>query len=225
MPVDAATRPPCSTGSGMFGIRIRIWRCGRVSPGSTVAPGRRPAGAQRVDRPGRRHRQHFAQRSDLLKSHTALVALRRLVEDNPTTPRILADIEPVVADTHAFEGTAVCSANCVAPNDVERRRNGVVAPDRRRFRNTDAARLPALGTRRGGPRPGVFAAAQRWRRRARSPGSTTRSPAGPPRHRAVPNSGSPVHLVGSNRRRQLHQRRTPGRGLEASATAAWWWFW
>ncbi len=49
--------------------------------------------------------QQFAQRSDLLKAHTALLSLRQLVQRNPVyaTPHILADIDPLLADTHAFE--------------------------------------------------------------------------------------------------------------------------
>ena len=49
--------------------------------------------------------QQFAQRSDLLKAHTALLSLRRFVEINPisATPYIIADIDPLLADTHAFE--------------------------------------------------------------------------------------------------------------------------
>src|SRR5947208_15818761 len=49
--------------------------------------------------------QQFAQRSDMLKAHTALVSLRRFVEVFPivATPYIIADIDPLLADTHAFE--------------------------------------------------------------------------------------------------------------------------
>ncbi|PRC53426.1 Isoniazid-inducible protein iniC, partial [Mycobacterium sp. ITM-2017-0098] len=49
--------------------------------------------------------QQFAQRSDLLKAHTALLSLRQFVQRHPVyaTPRILADIDPLLADTHAFE--------------------------------------------------------------------------------------------------------------------------
>lgn len=49
--------------------------------------------------------QQFAQRSDLLKAHTALLSLRQFVQVNPiyATPYILADIDPLLADTHAFE--------------------------------------------------------------------------------------------------------------------------
>ena len=49
--------------------------------------------------------QQFAQGSDLLESHTALLSLRRLVEMNqiPATGATVADIDPLLADTHAFE--------------------------------------------------------------------------------------------------------------------------
>ena len=42
---------------------------------------------------------------DMLKAHTALVPLRRFVEAFPilATPYIIADIDPLLADTHAFE--------------------------------------------------------------------------------------------------------------------------
>ena len=49
--------------------------------------------------------QQFAQRSDMLNAHTALVSLRRFVEAFPilATPHIIAGIDPLPADTHAFE--------------------------------------------------------------------------------------------------------------------------
>ena len=61
-------------------------------------------GEARVDR-GQAFDQQFAQRSELLKAHTALLSLRRFVEAHPiaATPRISADIDPLLADTHAFE--------------------------------------------------------------------------------------------------------------------------
>ena len=53
----------------------------------------------------RRQRQHHGRAYALLKAHTALLSLRRFVQTNPiyATRYILADIDPLLADTHAFE--------------------------------------------------------------------------------------------------------------------------
>ncbi len=48
--------------------------------------------------------QQFAQRSDMLKAHTALVSLRRSADASGAgDPYVIADIDPLLADTHAFE--------------------------------------------------------------------------------------------------------------------------
>jgi hypothetical protein len=104
LPVDSATRAQLLDRFGMFGLRISLalLRAGVDDADSLAADLLERSGLvalrEVID-------QHFAQRSDQLKSHTALVALRRFVQRHPTpaTPRILADIEPLLADTHAFE--------------------------------------------------------------------------------------------------------------------------
>ena len=104
LPVDAATRAALLDRFGMFGIRISIavLRAG-ITDSVALAD-------ELLERSGLIALrdvidQQFAQRSDLLKAHTALVSLRRFVEAHPiyATPYILADIDPLLADTHAFE--------------------------------------------------------------------------------------------------------------------------
>ena len=170
LPVDAATRAALLDRFGMFGIRISmaLLRSG-VGDADTLA-------ADLLERSGlvalrAEIDQHFAQRSDMLKSHTALVALRRFVELYPTraTPRVVADIEPLLADTHAFEELRLLSQLRSRPttfNDEE------MASLRRIIggSGTDAASRLGLSdqTADDGPRA-AFAATQRWRRRADHP--------------------------------------------------------
>lgn len=170
LPVAGATRAALLERFGMFGLRISLalLRSG-VGDAETLAQdllerSGLPALRDEID-------QHFAQRSDLLKSHTALVALRRLVQLHPThaTPRILADIDPLLADTHAFEELRLLSQLRSRPttlNDEE------IASLRRILggSGTDAASRLGLTEQSAydGPRA-AFAAAQRWRRRADHP--------------------------------------------------------
>ncbi len=170
LPVDGATRAALLDRFGMFGLRISLalLRSG-VADAATLAEdlldrSGLPALRDEID-------QHFAQRSDLLKSHTALVALRRFVQLHPTpaTPRILADIEPLLADTHAFEELRLLSqlrSRSTTFNIEE------MASLRRILggSGTDAASRLGLTelSANDGPRA-AFAATQRWRRRADHP--------------------------------------------------------
>lgn len=170
LPVDASVRAALLDRFGMFGVRIclALLRSG-VDDAATLA-------ADLLQRSGLvalrdEIDQHFAQRSDMLKAHAALVALRRIAERYPTraTPRIIADIEPLLADTHAFEELRLLSQLRSRPttfNDEE------MASLRRIIggSGTDAAsRLGLMDTdSHDGPRA-AFAAAQRWRRRAEHP--------------------------------------------------------
>src|SRR4051794_18985742 len=104
LPVDAATRAALLDRFGMFGIRMSIAVL-RAGIGDSVA-----LADELLERSGlialrEVIDQQFAQRSDLLKAHTALLSLRQLVEAHPihATPYIVADIDPLLADTHAFE--------------------------------------------------------------------------------------------------------------------------
>jgi replication fork clamp-binding protein CrfC len=170
LPVDAATRAALLERFGMFGIRISIAVL-RAGIGDSVA-----LADELLDRSGLIALrdvidQQFAQRSDLLKAHTALLSLRRFVELNPifATPHIVADIDPLLADTHAFEELRLLSqlrSRQTTLNDDE------MASLRRLIggSGTDAAsRLGLLPDEpHDGPRA-AFAAAQRWRRRADHP--------------------------------------------------------
>lgn len=170
LPVDAQIRAALLARFGMFGIRIST---------ALLRSGVRDAAALADDLLVRSGLvalrdeidQHFAQRSDLLKSHTALMALRRIVESRPNyaTPRILADIQPLLADTHAFEELRLLSqlrSQTTTFNDDE------MASLRRIIGGSGTAATARLGlTDQGaldGPRA-AFAAAQRWRRRADHP--------------------------------------------------------
>ncbi|MET0457019.1 MAG: dynamin-like GTPase family protein [Mycobacterium sp.] len=170
LPVDAATRAALLERFGMFGIRISIAVL-RAGIGDSVA-----LADELLERSGLIALrdvidQQFAQRSDLLKAHTALLALRRFVEANPTyaTPYIIADIDPLLGDTHAFEELRLLSqlrSRATTLNDDE------MASLRRIIggSGTDAASRLGLqpDTPYDGPRA-AFAAAQRWRRRADHP--------------------------------------------------------
>ncbi|BBY49860.1 isoniazid-inducible protein iniC [Mycolicibacterium arabiense] len=170
LPVDAATRSALLERFGMFGIRISIAVL-RAGIGDSVA-----LADELLERSGLVALrdvidQQFAQRSDLLKAHTALVSLRRFVEAHPiyATPYIVADIDPLLADTHAFEELRLLSALRSRPttlNDEE------MASLRRIIGGSGTDPASRLGlqpdTPYDGPRA-AFAAAQRWRRRADHP--------------------------------------------------------
>ncbi len=170
LPVSPGVRAELLDRFGMFGIRIAIAVL-RAGVGDSVALADEllersglPALREVID-------QQFAQRSDLLKAHTALLSLRQFVQRYPiyATPRILADIEPLLADTHAFEELRLLSqlrSRSTTLNDDE------MASLRRLIggSGTDAASRLGLtpDTLGDGPRAS-FAAAQRWRRRAEHP--------------------------------------------------------
>lgn len=107
----------------------------------------------------------------MLKSHTALVALRRLVETYPTpaTSRVIADVEPLLADTHAFEELRLLRqlrSRSTTFNEDE------LASLRRIIGGSGAGAAARLGLTDRDPGDGpraAFAAAQRWRRRAEHP--------------------------------------------------------
>lgn len=82
LPVDAATRARLLDRFGMFGIRISI---AVLKAGVTDAAGLADELLERSGLVALRNviDQQFAQRSDMLKAHTALVSLRRFVEAYP----------------------------------------------------------------------------------------------------------------------------------------------
>lgn len=170
LPVDAHIRAQLLDRFGMFGIRISIavLRAG-VTDSAALAD-------QLLERSGLVALrdvidQQFAQRSELLKAHTALLSLRRFVEVNPirATPYILADIDPLLADTHAFEELRLLSAlrsRQTTLNDDE------MASLRRIIGGSGTDPASRLGLRPDEPYDGpraAFAAAQRWRRRGEHP--------------------------------------------------------
>ncbi|MGV0605241.1 dynamin family protein [Mycolicibacterium sp. XJ1904] len=170
LPVDAATRAALLDRFGMFGIRISIavLRAG-VSDSVALAD-------ELLERSGlvalrEVIDQQFGQRSDLLKAHTALLSLRQFVQANPiyATPYILADIDPLLADTHAFEELRLLSQLRSRPttlNDHE------MASLRRIIGGSGTDAASRLGLQPDNPYDGpraAFAAAQRWRRRAEHP--------------------------------------------------------
>jgi replication fork clamp-binding protein CrfC len=170
LPVDAATRAALLERFGMFGLRISIavLRAG-ISDSVALAD-------ELLERSGLIALrdvidQQFAQRSDLLKAHTALLSLRRFVEVNPiyATPYILADIDPLLADTHAFEELRLLSqmrsrATTLNEDEMVSLRRVIGGS------GTDAASRLGLqpDALHDGPRA-AFATAQRWRRRADHP--------------------------------------------------------
>jgi len=172
LPVDAATRAQLLERFGMFGIRISL---AVLAAGVTDAPGLADELLERSGLVALRQviDQQFAQRSDMLKAHTALVSLRRFVEAFPivATPYIVADIDPLLADTHAFEELRLLSQLHSRPTTL----NGDEVVSLRRIiggSGSDAASRLGLNPEdvhgQEGPRA-AFAAAQRWRRRAEHP--------------------------------------------------------
>lgn len=171
LPVDAQTRAQLLDRFGMFGLRISIavLRAGAATDSVTLAD-------ELLERSGLTALrdvidQQFAQRSELLKAHTALVSLRRFVEMHPitATPYIIADIDPLLADTHAFEELRLLSQLRSRPTTLT---EDEMASLRRVIggSGTDAASRLGLTpeTLDDGPRA-AFATAQRWRRRAEHP--------------------------------------------------------
>ncbi|MUL47783.1 Isoniazid-inducible protein iniC [Mycobacterium sp. CBMA293] len=170
LPVDAITRAALLERFGMFGIRIAI---AVLRAGVTDSLG---LADELLDRSGLVALrdvidQQFAQRADMLKAHTALRSLRRFVEANPiyATPFILADIDPLLADTHAFEelrllGQLRSRATTLNEDEMASLRRIIGGS------GTDAAsRLGLSGDAPyDGPRA-ALAAVQRWRRRADHP--------------------------------------------------------
>jgi hypothetical protein len=170
LPVDAATRAALLHRFGMFGLRISI---AVLRAGVTDSVGLADELLERSGLVALRDviDQQFAQRSDLLKAHTALLSLRQIVESNPiyATPHILADIDPLLADTHAFEELRLLSqlrSRHTTLNDDE------MASLRRIIGGSGTDVASRLGLAPDDPYDGpraAFAAAQRWRRRADHP--------------------------------------------------------
>jgi hypothetical protein len=170
LPVDAATRAALLDRFGMFGIRISIavLRAG-VTDSVALAD-------ELLERSGLIALrdvidQQFAQRSDLLKAHTALLSLRRFVENNPiyASRAIIADIDPLLADTHAFEELRLLSQLRSRPTTLN---EDEMASLRRIIGGSGTDAASRLGLQPDAPYDGprsAFAAAQRWRRRAEHP--------------------------------------------------------
>lgn len=170
LPVDAATRAALLDRFGMFGIRISIavLHAG-VSDSVALAD-------ELLERSGLVALrdvidQQFAQRSELLKAHTALLSLRQFVQANSiyATPYILADIDPLLADTHAFEELRLLSLLRSRPTTLN---DDEMASLRRIIGGSGTDAASRLGLTPDEPYDGpraAFAAAQRWRRRADHP--------------------------------------------------------
>lgn len=170
LPVDASTRAALLDRFGMFGIRISIavMHAG-VSDSVALAD-------ELLERSGLIALrdvidQQFAQRSELLKAHTALLSLRQFVQHNPiyATPYILADIDPLLADTHAFEELRLLSLLRSRPTTLN---EDEMASLRRIIGGSGTDAASRLGLQPDAPFDGprsAFAAAQRWRRRADHP--------------------------------------------------------
>ncbi|CAN5280812.1 dynamin-like GTPase family protein [soil metagenome] len=170
LPVDAPTRAQLLNRFGMFGLRISI---AVLRAGITDSVALADELLERSGLVALRDviDQQFAQRSELLKAHTALLSLRRFVEVNPirATPYIVADIDPLLADTHAFEELRLLSqlrSRSTTLNDDE------IVSLRRIIGGSGTDAASRLGLTPDEPYDGpraAFAAAQRWRRRAEHP--------------------------------------------------------
>jgi replication fork clamp-binding protein CrfC len=174
LPVDAATRAQLLDRFGMFGLRISL---AVLAAGVSDAAGLADELLERSGLVALREvvDQQFAQRSDMLKAHTALVSLRRFVEVFPivATPYVIADIDPLLADTHAFEELRLISQLSSRPTTLNEEE---IASLRRIIGGSGTRPASRLGLNpddphadaHEGPRA-AFAAAQRWRRRAEHP--------------------------------------------------------
>ncbi|GBG40390.1 isoniazid-induced dynamin-like GTPase IniC [Mycobacterium montefiorense] len=172
LPVDAATRAQLLERFGMFGLRISL---AVLAAGVADAAGLADELLERSGLVALREviDQQFAQRSDMLKAHTALVSLRRFVEVFPivATPYVIADIDPLLADTHGFEELRMLSQLASRPTSL----NEEEAASLRRIiggSGTRPASRLGLNSENADPQEGpraAFAAAQRWRRRAEHP--------------------------------------------------------
>lgn len=175
MPVDVATRVDLLGRFGLFGVRIAVTvlRAGVLQDKPIDAD---TLAADLLERSGlvalrEVIDQQIAQRADLLKAHTALVALRRIVTTHPTAAgsRLLADIDPLLADTHAFEELRLLTQLPSRPTTLT---DEETASLRRIIGGAGTGADSRLGltstTLADGPRA-AFAAARRWRRRAEHP--------------------------------------------------------
>ncbi|HEY5148809.1 MAG TPA: dynamin-like GTPase family protein [Mycobacterium sp.] len=170
LPVDASTRAGLLDRFGMFGVRISI---AVILSGVTDSAALADALLERSGLVSLRDviDQQFAQRSESLKDHTALVSLRRFVEANPipATPYIVADIDPLLADTHAFEELRLLSQLRSRPTTLT---DDEIVSLRRIIGGSGTDAASRLGLTPEAPYDGpraAFAAAQRWRRRAEHP--------------------------------------------------------
>jgi hypothetical protein len=170
LPLDTHTRARLLDRFGMFGIRMSLALLQAGISDSTALAN------ELLERSGltalrKVIDQQFAQRSGSLKAHTALLSLRRFVELNrlPVSPRIIADIDPLLADTHAFEELRLLGQLLSRPTTFT---DDELASLRRIIggSGTDAGSRLGLTAEvpNDGPRA-AFAAAQRWRRRADHP--------------------------------------------------------
>ena len=170
LPVDASTRAGLLDRFGMFGVRISI---AVILSGVTDSAALADALLERSGLVSLRDviDQQFAQRSESLKDHTALVLLRRFVDANPipATPYIVADIDPLLADTHAFEELRLLSQLRSRPTTLT---DDEIVSLRRIIGGSGTDAASRLGLTPEAPYDGpraAFAAAQRWRRRAEHP--------------------------------------------------------
>jgi replication fork clamp-binding protein CrfC len=170
LPLDRQIRARLLDRFGMFGIRISLALLQAGVSDSTALAN------ELLERSGLTALrdvidQQFAQRSESLKAHTALLSLRRFVEVNrlPVTSRIIADIDPLLADTHAFEELRLLSQLLSRPTTLT---DDELASLRRIIGGSGIDAASRLGLTAEAPDDGpraAFAAAQRWRRRAEHP--------------------------------------------------------
>jgi replication fork clamp-binding protein CrfC len=174
LPVDAPIRAQLLERFGMFGIRISIAvLAAGVADATSLAN-------ELLERSGLVALrdvidQQFAQRSDMLKAHTALVSLRRFVEAHPVlaTPYVIADIDPLLADTHAFEELRLLSllssrTTTLKEDEISALRRIVGGSGTNPASRLSLDPVASRSDPQMIPRA-AFAAAQSWRRRAEHP--------------------------------------------------------
>ncbi|MCL2533547.1 MAG: dynamin family protein [Nocardiaceae bacterium] len=171
LPVDAALRRQLAERFGLFGIRLAVMliRLG-VSDSPSLA-------AELVARSGLDELRQvidvqFGQRADQLKTHSALVALERVLSTHPAseTPRLLGETRRLLSDVHGFQelrmlGRLRGTETGLSPDDlqaVQRLMGGF---------GIDAAQRLGLtpDTSREEGRAVALGAVRQWRERAAHP--------------------------------------------------------
>ncbi|WP_258195528.1 dynamin family protein [Rhodococcus sp. OK519] len=104
LPVDAAMRSQLADRFGLFGIRLAIMLV-RLGVNDSPSLAAELVASSGLDELRQVIDVQFGQRAEQLKTHSALVALERVLTTHPTaaTARLLDDVGRLLADVHGFQ--------------------------------------------------------------------------------------------------------------------------